>query len=222
MFNEAEKIFRSADVNVRVPPAAGMRPRGMARSHPPHPLHLSHREAPHRRPHGARSSLPIRHRPGPRDTPTCPPTGGTNNPFAGQRSRRAPPTPSVSPIEGHSLPFVEIGSAPAPRGPEDSPCARYVPQQPLCWERLLSPWTAPFAVADDDAKQTSPLFTVSPSTVSAGGRVNLSASGCDTTAYASSGVFDAVDHPARHLRLRRGGLRRQAGCPVLRPVQLRQ
>ncbi|MER7664298.1 MULTISPECIES: hypothetical protein [unclassified Streptomyces] len=51
---------------------------------------------------------------------------------------------------------------------------------------------APFAVADDDAKQTSPLFTVSPSTVSPGGRVNLSASGCDTTAYASSGVFDAV------------------------------
>ncbi len=51
--------------------------------------------------------------------------------------------------------------------------------------------TAPLAVADD-GKQTSPLFTVSPSTVSPGGRVALSASGCTTTAYASSGVFDAV------------------------------
>lgn len=36
------------------------------------------------------------------------------------------------------------------------------------------------------------LFTASPSTVVPGGRVALSASGCDTTATASSGVFDAV------------------------------
>ena len=79
--------------------------------------------------------------------------------------------------------------------------------------------TAPLAVADD-GKQTSPLFTVSPSTVSPGGRVALSASGCTTTAYASSGVFDAVTIQPGHLRHRRGGLGRPARRPVLGPVQL--
>ncbi|MCM2389541.1 hypothetical protein [Streptomyces albipurpureus] len=49
---------------------------------------------------------------------------------------------------------------------------------------------APLAAAVDN--QTSPYFTVSPSTVAPGGRVALSASGCNTTATASSGLFDAV------------------------------
>ncbi|MFI1395757.1 hypothetical protein [Streptomyces sp. NPDC020681] len=51
--------------------------------------------------------------------------------------------------------------------------------------------TAPVA-AGDDAKQSTPVFSVSPSTVQPGGRVTLSASGCNTTATASSGVFDTV------------------------------
>ncbi|ANW17047.1 hypothetical protein I3J09_01740 [Streptomyces clavuligerus] len=42
------------------------------------------------------------------------------------------------------------------------------------------------------AEQTTPLFTVSPQAVVPGGRVLLSASGCATTATASSGLFDAV------------------------------
>ncbi|GGZ37388.1 lipoprotein [Streptomyces inusitatus] len=49
---------------------------------------------------------------------------------------------------------------------------------------------APAATAADG--KASPLFTVSPSTVTPGGRVFLSASGCETTATASSGVFEAV------------------------------
>ncbi|MFE7129230.1 hypothetical protein ACFVIM_00005 [Streptomyces sp. NPDC057638] len=53
--------------------------------------------------------------------------------------------------------------------------------------------TAPPAVAADTADtRATALFTVSPSTVAAGGRVALSASGCATTATASSAVFDAV------------------------------
>ncbi|MER7050612.1 hypothetical protein ABT391_37975 [Streptomyces jumonjinensis] len=40
--------------------------------------------------------------------------------------------------------------------------------------------------------RATPLFTASPSTVAPGGRVSLSASGCNTTATASSGVFEAV------------------------------
>ncbi|MEU4492279.1 hypothetical protein AB0F96_02165 [Streptomyces sp. NPDC023998] len=51
--------------------------------------------------------------------------------------------------------------------------------------------TAPTATAADD-KGTSPIFTITPSTVSPGGRVTLSASGCNTTATAASGVFDTV------------------------------
>lgn len=51
--------------------------------------------------------------------------------------------------------------------------------------------TAPTATADD-AKVSSPVFSVIPSTVSPGGRVTLSASGCNTTATASSGIFDTV------------------------------
>ncbi|GLF92794.1 hypothetical protein [Streptomyces yaizuensis] len=58
---------------------------------------------------------------------------------------------------------------------------------------VLSTPTAPAAPRLSGAGgQASPLFTVSPSTVAPGGRVALSASGCDTTATASSGVFDAV------------------------------
>ncbi|WP_329025509.1 hypothetical protein [Streptomyces sp. NBC_00690] len=49
---------------------------------------------------------------------------------------------------------------------------------------------APLAAAADT--QASIYFTVSPSTVAPGGRVALSASGCNTTATASSGIFDAV------------------------------
>ncbi|NUJ99557.1 hypothetical protein HRW23_10185 [Streptomyces lunaelactis] len=51
--------------------------------------------------------------------------------------------------------------------------------------------TAPLAAATD-SKQTTPFFTVIPSTVSPGGRVTLSASGCNGPATATSGVFDAV------------------------------
>jgi hypothetical protein len=50
--------------------------------------------------------------------------------------------------------------------------------------------TAPVALAAEDG--TATLFTVSPSTVAPGGRVALSASGCPTTATASSAVFDTV------------------------------
>ncbi|MGI5404372.1 hypothetical protein ACQEVG_33955 [Streptomyces sp. CA-135486] len=52
--------------------------------------------------------------------------------------------------------------------------------------------TAPTATAADN-KGTSPIFTITPSTVSPGGRVTLSASGCNTTATAASGVFDTVN-----------------------------
>ncbi|MFD9224174.1 hypothetical protein ACFWDI_30210 [Streptomyces sp. NPDC060064] len=51
--------------------------------------------------------------------------------------------------------------------------------------------TAPTAAATD-SRLTQPFFTVSPSTVPPGGRVTLSASGCNTTATATSGVFDPV------------------------------
>jgi hypothetical protein len=51
--------------------------------------------------------------------------------------------------------------------------------------------TAPTAAAAD-GRLTQPFFTVTPSTVAPGGRVALSASGCTTTATATSGVFDAV------------------------------
>jgi hypothetical protein len=51
--------------------------------------------------------------------------------------------------------------------------------------------TAPTAAAADN-QVTSPVFSVSPSTVAPGGRVTLSASGCNTTATATSGVFDTV------------------------------
>jgi hypothetical protein len=53
------------------------------------------------------------------------------------------------------------------------------------------PLTAPTAAAAD-GRLTQPFFTVTPSTVAPGGRVTLSASGCPTTATATSGVFDAV------------------------------
>ncbi|MFC4612751.1 hypothetical protein ACFO9E_34130 [Streptomyces maoxianensis] len=51
--------------------------------------------------------------------------------------------------------------------------------------------TTPTAVATDN-QVTSPVFSVSPATVAPGGRVTLSASGCNTTATATSGVFDTV------------------------------
>ncbi|MET7617734.1 hypothetical protein [Streptomyces sp. NPDC005408] len=51
--------------------------------------------------------------------------------------------------------------------------------------------TAPIATAADH-QASSPVFSVTPSTVSPGGRVTLSASGCNTTSTASSGVFDTV------------------------------
>jgi hypothetical protein len=52
--------------------------------------------------------------------------------------------------------------------------------------------TASTAAAATDSRVTQPFFTVIPSTVSPGGRVTLSASGCTTTATATSGVFDAI------------------------------
>ncbi|MET7717898.1 hypothetical protein [Streptomyces sp. NPDC005407] len=51
--------------------------------------------------------------------------------------------------------------------------------------------TAPTAAAADN-QVTSPVFSVSPSTVAPGGRVTLSANGCNTMATATSGVFDTV------------------------------
>ncbi|TQK50587.1 hypothetical protein FBY35_0924 [Streptomyces sp. SLBN-118] len=51
--------------------------------------------------------------------------------------------------------------------------------------------TAPIATAAD-SQASSPVFSVTPSTVSPGGRVTLSASGCNTTSTASSGVFNTV------------------------------
>ncbi|MGW3624888.1 hypothetical protein [Streptomyces sp. NPDC000880] len=51
--------------------------------------------------------------------------------------------------------------------------------------------TAPTSAAADN-QATSPVFSVSPSTVAPGGRVTLSASGCNTMATATSGVFDTV------------------------------
>ncbi|MFF3400055.1 hypothetical protein ACFYW6_16185 [Streptomyces sp. NPDC002659] len=51
--------------------------------------------------------------------------------------------------------------------------------------------TAPVAMAAD-SQVSSPVFSVAPSTVSPGGRVTLSATGCNTTSTASSGIFDTV------------------------------
>ncbi|MER6910271.1 hypothetical protein ABT354_01155 [Streptomyces sp. NPDC000594] len=57
---------------------------------------------------------------------------------------------------------------------------------------LAAPTATAAARAAGAGGQTSPLFTVSPSVVAPGGSVALSASGCATTATASSALFDAV------------------------------
>ncbi|MFJ9210153.1 hypothetical protein CU044_2444 [Streptomyces sp. L-9-10] len=53
--------------------------------------------------------------------------------------------------------------------------------------------TAPTATAAVDGGNAPFGFTVTPSTVAAGGRVTLSVTNCGTTATASSGVFDTVN-----------------------------
>ncbi|MFD7227659.1 hypothetical protein [Streptomyces sp. NPDC059881] len=63
--------------------------------------------------------------------------------------------------------------------------------------------SAPTAMADTaggaagDARKQPFSFAVTPSTVAPGGSVRLTVSGCNTTATASSGVFDTVTIPPR-------------------------
>ncbi|MCX4820855.1 hypothetical protein OG883_13245 [Streptomyces sp. NBC_01142] len=54
----------------------------------------------------------------------------------------------------------------------------------------------PLAAAATSVNNTPYDFTVTPSTVAPGGRVTLTAGGCNTTASASSGVFDSVTIPS--------------------------
>ncbi|MEV4970770.1 hypothetical protein [Streptomyces scopuliridis] len=56
--------------------------------------------------------------------------------------------------------------------------------------------TAPTATAAPGGGNAPFGFTVTPSTVAAGGRVTLSVTNCGTTATASSGVFDTVNIPS--------------------------
>ncbi|MFE4369372.1 hypothetical protein ACFRMN_14270 [Streptomyces sp. NPDC056835] len=56
--------------------------------------------------------------------------------------------------------------------------------------------TAPTATAAVDGGNAPFGFTVTPSTVAAGGRVTLSVTNCGSTATASSGVFDTVNIPS--------------------------
>ncbi|MFJ9029616.1 hypothetical protein ACIRQP_14005 [Streptomyces sp. NPDC102274] len=56
--------------------------------------------------------------------------------------------------------------------------------------------TAPTATAAVNGGNAPFGFTVTPSTVAAGGRVTLSVTNCGTTATASSGVFDTVNIPS--------------------------
>ncbi|MBP0460912.1 hypothetical protein [Streptomyces montanisoli] len=56
--------------------------------------------------------------------------------------------------------------------------------------------TAPVASAATEGGDVTPFgFSVTPSTIAAGGRVTLSVSDCDHTAYASSAVFDRTRIP---------------------------
>ncbi|WP_030904352.1 hypothetical protein [Streptomyces sp. NRRL F-5126] len=56
--------------------------------------------------------------------------------------------------------------------------------------------TAPVASAATEGGNITPFgFSVTPSTIAAGGRVTLSVSDCDHTAYASSAVFDRTRIP---------------------------
>ncbi|MCH0539742.1 hypothetical protein I3F58_09230 [Streptomyces sp. MUM 203J] len=55
---------------------------------------------------------------------------------------------------------------------------------------------AAFALTTPTTAAAQESFTVSPSTVSPGGRVTLSAPGCPGTAMASAAVFDTVTIPA--------------------------
>ncbi|MFI5756325.1 hypothetical protein [Streptomyces sp. NPDC051569] len=55
---------------------------------------------------------------------------------------------------------------------------------------------APTATASADGKVTPFGFSVTPSTVAAGGRVTLAVTRCATPATASSGVFDTVTIPS--------------------------
>ncbi|PVE13312.1 hypothetical protein [Streptomyces scopuliridis] len=56
--------------------------------------------------------------------------------------------------------------------------------------------TTPTATAAPSGGNAPFGFTVTPSTVAAGGRVTLSVTNCATTATASSGVFDTVNIPS--------------------------
>ncbi|MFF3749424.1 hypothetical protein ACFYYH_03010 [Streptomyces sp. NPDC002018] len=56
--------------------------------------------------------------------------------------------------------------------------------------------TAPTAVAAVDGSVTPFGFTVTPSTINPGGKVNLTVTRCSTPATASSGVFDTVTIPS--------------------------
>ncbi|MEV6421123.1 hypothetical protein [Streptomyces sp. NPDC051662] len=56
--------------------------------------------------------------------------------------------------------------------------------------------TAPTSTAAVNGGNAPFGFTVTPSTVAAGGRVTLSVTNCGTTATASSGVFDTVNIPS--------------------------
>ncbi|MDQ8705062.1 hypothetical protein RCO28_21570 [Streptomyces sp. LHD-70] len=60
---------------------------------------------------------------------------------------------------------------------------------------LTTPAAHATVAGDNDNNITSFGFSVTPSTVAAGGQVHLKVDGCDATAHATSGVFDKVRIP---------------------------
>ncbi|SDJ46393.1 hypothetical protein [Streptomyces indicus] len=75
-------------------------------------------------------------------------------------------------------------------------CALTLGMPPALAEVNTEAQAGPKAAARGDNNITSYGFSVTPSTIAAGGQVTLKVDGCQDTATASSGVFDTVRIPS--------------------------